>query len=305
MRRRWLAEVRAGRVPGSAVCGSLAGMALADHAGSIALGGHTVPRLGFGTMRLTGPRIFGEPADPEACVRTVRDAYEGGVRLFDTAWYYGPDVASRIVREALAPYPDDIVFVSKLGGARRPNSDWYAAPTRDELRAGAERECRLLGVDHLPVVHLRWMENDRGVPFEEMLASLLELRDEGVIGAIGLSNIDTGHLDTALGEGVHPATVSNAYGPGVRDADALLDRCTELGIPFLPFFSLLTADRAKAVQVVASQLGASPAQVAIAWQLRRAPNVLPIPGTSKPDHLAENLAAAHMTLSDEHVAAIT
>jgi aryl-alcohol dehydrogenase-like predicted oxidoreductase len=256
-------------------------------------------------MRLTGPRIFGEPADTEACVRTVQDAYEGGVRVFDTAWYYGPDVASRIVREALAPYPEDIVFVSKLGGARRANGDWYAATTRDELRDGAERECRLLGVDHLPVVHLRWMETGGAVSFQEMLTSLVELRDEGVIGAIGLSNISIEHLDTALAEGLHPATVSNAYGPGDRDADALLDRCTELGIPFLPFFSLLTADRAQAVQDVAAQLDASAAQVAIAWQLRRAPNVLPIPGTSNPEHLAENLAAAQIELSDAQFAAIT
>jgi pyridoxine 4-dehydrogenase len=255
-------------------------------------------------MRLTGPRIFGEPADTEACVRTVQAAYQGGVRVFDTAWYYGPDVASRIVRESLAPYPDDIVFVSKLGGARRANGDWYAATTRDELRAGAERECRLLGIDHLPVVHLRWMEAG-GVSFQEMLTSLLELRDEGVIGAIGLSNITTEHLDTAIGEGVQVATVSNAYGPGERDADALLDRCTELGIPFLPFFSLVTTERAQAVQDVAAQLGASPAQIAIAWQLRRAPNVLPIPGTSNPEHLNENLAAAQIVLADAQYAAIS
>ena len=280
-------------------------MTLADHAGTIALGGRSVPRLGLGTMRLTGPRIFGEPVDTEACVRTVQAAYQGGVRVFDTAWYYGPDVASRIVREALAPYPDDIVFVSKLGGARRANGDWYAATTRDELRAGAERECRLLGVDHLPVVHLRWMETGGGVSFQEMLASLLELRDEGLIGAIGLSNITTEHLDTAIGEGVEVATVSNAYGPGDRDADALLDRCTELDIPFLPFFSLLTTDRAQAVHDVAAQLGASPAQIAIAWQLRRAPNVLPIPCTSNPDHFNENLAAAQIALADAQYAAIS
>lgn len=286
-------------------CDSLDGMTLADDAGTIAVGGRSVPRLGLGTMRLTGPRIFGEPVDTEACVRTVQAAYQGGVRVFDTAWYYGPDVASRIVREALAPYPDDIVFVSKLGGARRANGDWYAATTRDELRAGAERECRLLGVDHLPVVHLRWMETGGGVSFQEMLSSLLELRDEGVIGAIGLSNITTEHLDTAISEGVQVATVSNAYGPGDRDADALLNRCTELGIPFLPFFSLLTSDRAQAVHDVAAQVGASAAQIAIAWQLRRAPNVLPIPGTSNPQHLKENLAAAQVTLTDAQYAAIS
>ena len=286
-------------------CGSLEHMTLADHVGTITLGGRSVPRLGFGTMRLTGSGIFGEPVDPDECIRTVQNAYQGGVRVFDTAWYYGPDVASRIVREALAPYPDDIVFVSKLGGSRRENGDWYAAPTRDQLRAGADRECRLLGVDHLPVVHLRWMGTGGSVTFEEMLASLLELRDEGVIGAIGLSNIGIEHLETALREGVRPATVSNAYGPGERAADALLDRCTELGIAFLPFFSLLTSDRAQAVHDVAAQLGAAPAQVAIAWQLRRAPNVLPIPGTSNPDHLAENLAAAQLELSDAQYAAIT
>jgi aryl-alcohol dehydrogenase-like predicted oxidoreductase len=149
------------------------------------------------------------------------------------------------------------------------------------------------------------METGSDVSFEDMLTSLLELRGEGMIGAIGLSNINIEHLDIALGEGVHPATVSNAYGPGDRDADSLLDRCTELGIPFLPFFSLLTADRARAVHEVATQLDASPAQVAIAWQLRRAPNVLPIPGTSNPEHLTENLAAAHLELADAQYAAIT
>ena len=126
-----------------------------------------------------------------------------------------------------------------------------------------------------------------------------------MIGAIGLSNINTELLDTALREGVRPATVSNAYGPGDRDADALLDRCTELDIPFLPFFSLLTIDRARAVKDVASQLGASPAQIAIAWQLRRASNVLPIPGISNPEHLTENLAAVQIELSDAQYAAIT
>src|SRR4051812_16815744 len=174
-------------------CGSLDRMTLADHAGTIALGGRTVPRLGFGTMRLTGPGIFGEPPIP---------------------------------RRVCAP--DDTVLVSKLGGARRANGDWYAAPTRDELRAGADREC-----------------------------------------------------------------------------DALLDRCTELGVPFVPFFSILTTDRAQAVHDVAAQLGASPAQIAIAWQLRRAPNVLPIPGTSNPEHLTENLAAVQIELSDAQYAAIT
>jgi aryl-alcohol dehydrogenase-like predicted oxidoreductase len=254
-------------------------------------------------MRLTGPQIFGEPADRDQAVAVVRAAYDGGVRLFDTAWYYGPDVASAIVKEALFPYPEDVVFVSKLGGARTEDGGWVPATSPEELRAGAARECRLLGVDHLPVVHLRWMPGG-DADFASMLGTLSGLVDAGTIGAIGLSTVSVDQLDEVVATGVEVATVSNAFGPGHRDDDALLDRCAELGIPFLPYFSLITSQQSAALASVAAELDATPPQVALAWQLQRSPVLLPIPGTSSLDHLAENLAAASITLSPPQVAAI-
>lgn len=280
-------------------------MTLGERAGTITIAGRTVPRLGFGTMRLTGPGITGEPEDRDECLRVVRAAYDGGVRLFDTSWYYGPDTSSRIVREALAPYPEDVLFVSKLGGARRDNGDWYAANHADQLREGAERELSLLGLPQLPVVHLRWMPADGGATFEEMLASFLGLHQDGLIGAIGLSNVSVDQLDRTLDAGIDVATVSNAYGPGSREHDRLLDRCTAAGIAFLPYFSLLTSAGSEALARVAAEVGATPSQVAIAWQLRRSPVVVPIPGTSRTSHLAENLAAAEVELTDAQFAAVT
>ena len=214
-----------------------AGMTLGQ---TITVAGHDVPRLGFGTMRLTGPQLFGEPADRDECVRVVRAAYDGGVRVFDTAWYYGPDVASAIVKDALHPYADDVLFVSKLGGGRSDDGGWPDASQPGQLRDGAERECRLLGVEALPVVHLRWMEGGEAAHFDEMLGTFLELREEGLIREIGLSTVSVEQLDHAVDAGVRVATVSNPYGPSARDDQPVLDRCAELGIPFLPYFSLLT-----------------------------------------------------------------
>ena len=274
-----------------------------SNAGTLAVAGRTVPRFGFGTMRLTGPQIFGEPADRDECVAVVRAAYDGGVRVFDTAWYYGPDVASPIVKDALFPYADDVVFVSKLGGARTDDGGWVAATSPDDLRQGAERECRLLGVDHLPVVHLRWMPGG-DADLDGMLATLQSLVDAGTIGAIGLSTVSLEQLDAVVAGGTTVATVSNPYGPGNRDDDAILDRCTELGIPFLPYFSLVSSQQHEALDAVAREIGATSAQVALAWQLQRSPVVLPIPGTSSTAHLAENLAAASITLTPAQVEAV-
>jgi pyridoxine 4-dehydrogenase len=273
------------------------------NAGTITIAGRTVPRFGFGTMRLTGPGIFGEPADRDECVAVVRAAYAGGVRVFDTAWYYGPDVASPIVKDALYPYADDVVFVSKLGGARTDDGGWVPATSPADLRAGAERECRLLGVEHLPVVHLRWMPGG-DAEFDEMLAAMQGLLDAGTIGAIGLSTVSLEQLDAVVAAGTTVATVSNAYGPGNRDDDALLDRCAELGIPFLPYFSLVSSQQHDALDTVAREIGATSSQVALAWQLQRSPVVLPIPGTSRTTHLAENLDAAAITLTPAQVATI-
>jgi aryl-alcohol dehydrogenase-like predicted oxidoreductase len=275
-------------------------MPLAD---TIEVAGQSVPRLGFGTMRLTGPQIFGEPVDRAECVRVVRAAYTAGIRLFDTAWYYGPDVASAIVKEALYPYPDDVLFVSKLGGARTSDGGWMSATSPDEIRRGAERECRLLGIDRLPVVHLRWMPGG-DADLDRMLATFLELREEGLLDGIGLSTVTVEQLDHVVDAGVAVATVSNPYGPGARDEEPVLRRCEELGIPFLPYFSILTSQGGDALGAVAKEIGATPQQVAIAWQLQRSPVVVAIPGTSKVAHLEQNVAAANLTLSDEQLAQI-
>ena len=272
--------------------------------GTISVAGHQVPRLGFGTMRLSGPDIFGPPADRDECVRTVRAAYDGGVRLFDTAWYYGPDVSSAIVKEALHPYADDVVFVSKLGGARTDDGGWVPAVTPGALRDGAERELRLLGIDALPVVHLRFMPGGPETVYDEMLGTFLELREEGLIREIGLSTVSVEQLDRAISAGVHVSTVSNAYGPGNVADKPVLDRCAELGIPFLPYFGVIGAHASEGIQQVAQELDASPQQVSIAWQLATSPVVVPIPGTSKVAHLRENLAAADLVLTPEQVASI-
>lgn len=270
---------------------------------TIGIAGRSVPRLGFGTMRLTGPGIFGEPVDRAECVRVVRAAYDAGIRLFDTAWYYGPDVASAIVKEALHPYPDDVLFVSKLGGGRTPDGGWVSATSPDEIRRGAERECRLLGVDRLPVVHLRWMPGADD-DLDRMLAAFLTLREDGVLGEIGLSTVTVDQLDHVLSAGIPVATVSNPYGPGARDEEPVLHRCEELGIPFLPYFSILTSQGGADLGAVAQELGATTQQVAIAWQLQRSPVVVAIPGTSKVAHLRENVSAAGLTLSAEQLARI-
>src|SRR5689334_1817178 len=155
-------------------------------AGTARIGDLTVPRLGYGTMRLTGPHIFGPPADRDEAVRVLRRAVELGVRVIDTAWYYGPYVADEILAEALHPYPDDLVIVTKLGGARRDDGSWYSALTPDELRAGVEHDLRLLKLDAIPITHLRWMDNS-AVRFEDSLAAMVELQRAGKIERIGVS----------------------------------------------------------------------------------------------------------------------
>ena len=279
-----------------------------DNAGTVAIGDRTVPRLGYGTMRLTGPGIFGPPADRAEAIRVLRRAVELGVRVIDTAWYYGPDVANQILAEALSPYPEDLLIVTKLGGARRDNGAWYAAMSPQELRDGCDRDLRLLGVDCIPVVHVRVMPG-RAAAFDDALGTLIELKAAGKIGRIGLSNVTVEQLDRALLE-TEVATVSNAYSVIDRSDEAMVDRCTAAGIAYLPFFPLgatnVSAEAGAArnddVQRVAAALGATPLQVAIAWLLQRSPVLLPIPGTSRVAHLEENLGAADVTLGPDHLA---
>jgi aryl-alcohol dehydrogenase-like predicted oxidoreductase len=276
-------------------------MTAAD-AGTVRLAGLDVPRLGYGTMRLTGPRIFGPPADRGEAVRVLRRAVELGVRVIDTAWYYGPFVADEILAEALHPY-DGVVLVTKLGAARRDDASWYSALTPEELRSGCEQDLRLLRLDSIPIVHLRWMPG-ADVAFEDALGAMVDLRDKGLIQNIGLSNIDEAQLDIGL-RSTAVATVSNAFSVVDRRNEALVDRCEGEGIAFLPFFPLGASPvRAgdgvtgiDAVSDVAARLGVSPTQVALAWLLHRSPTMVPIPGTSSVAHLEDNVAAASLQLS--------
>jgi pyridoxine 4-dehydrogenase len=275
-----------------------------SNAGTIAIGDLTVPRFGFGAMRLTGPGIWGPPADPDECVRVVRRAVELGVRVIDCSWYYGPETSHKILREALAPFPDDLVLVSKLGAWREHDRSWHPAVSPKELRAGCERDLELLGIDSVPVTHLRWTSGE-GVTttFEDALEAMIELRAEGKIQRLGLSNVTLEQLDLALAmTGI--VTVSNLYSVGQRDDDPVVDRCTELGIAYLPFFPLAMGriGGEAVVAAVAERLDTTASVVALAWLLQRSPVMLPIPGTSKVGHLEENLSAVELVLSPSDLA---
>jgi aryl-alcohol dehydrogenase-like predicted oxidoreductase len=264
--------------------------------------------MGYGAMRLPGPGVWGPPADRAEALAVLRRAVELGVRVIDTAWYYGLDVANELIAEALRPYPEDLVLVTKLGGARRDDGSWYGAVGDAELRAGCERDLRVLGLDSIPVVHLRWMDDQTGggVGFADALGTMLDLRAEGKIQRIGLSNVTLDQLEQALAV-TDVATVSNQYGLAHRDDQPVLDRCAAAGIPYLPFFPLVAGgsggiagdDR---LATVAARHGVSPAQAALAWLLARSPVILPIPGTGRVAHLEENIAAASLRLSDDDLA---
>jgi pyridoxine 4-dehydrogenase len=274
-----------------------------DNAGTVGIGDLTVPRFGYGTMRLTGPGIWGAPHDHDEAVRVLRRAVELGVRVIDSAWYYGPEAAHQLVREALWPYPDDLVLVTKLGGARNEDKSWYSALSPALLRMGCERDLSLLGLETIPVTHLRWMDDESETSFEDSLAVMVELQQEGKIERIGLSNVTLEQLDAAMAE-VEIVTVSNLYSVGQRKDDPVLQRCAEEGIAYLPFFPLAMGKvgRESVVAAVAARLDTTASVVALAWLLQRSPVMLPIPGTSKVDHLEENVSAADLILSAQDLA---
>jgi pyridoxine 4-dehydrogenase len=264
-------------------------------------------------MQLPGPRVFGPPRDREGALAVLRRAVELGVNHIDTAQYYGPDVANELIHEALHPYPDDLVLVSKVGAARDPDGGWLPAQRPEQLRQGVEANLRSLAVERLDVVNLRLIgeeEGERGpaVPFEEQLAIMVELREEGKIGGIGLSNVTLELLRAGLAH-TQIACVQNQMSLLQRDAEPLLELCRDAGIPFVPFFPLGSAfpgipkvTEQPAVREVADRLGATPAQVGLAWLLMRSPNVLLIPGTSSLAHLEENLAASRVELDAQALA---
>jgi pyridoxine 4-dehydrogenase len=277
-------------------------------AGTVRLGDLVVPRMGFGTMRLTGPGISGPPADRNEAIRVARRALELGVGVFDCSWYYGPYAAHEIVADALYPYAPEVVLVTKLGAARGRDGSWHAALTPEELRAGNEADLRLLRLDSIPVTHLRWADNDRAT-FEDALGAMVDLQREGRIQRIGLSAVTAGQLDLALRH-TEVVTVSNAYSVIDRRDEAVLERCESAGIHYLPWFPLGGGSVARggaavraydAVREIADRRLLTPTQVALAWLLHRSPIMVPIPGTSRVTHLEENVAAASVQLTAEEL----
>jgi pyridoxine 4-dehydrogenase len=277
------------------------------------LAGRPVRRIGFGAMQLPGPMVFGPPSDRDEALAVLRRAVELGVNHIDTAQYYGPDVANELIHEALHPYPDDLVLVSKVGAAREADGGWVPAQRPEELRQGVEENLRSLAVERVDVVNLRLMgeeEGERGpaVPFEEQLAIMVELREEGKIGGIGLSNVTLEQVRAGLAH-TQIACVQNQMSLLHRDAETLLELCRDAGIAFVPFFPLGSAfpgmpkvTEQPAVREAADRLGATPAQAGLAWLLTRSPNVLLIPGTSSLAHLEENLAASDVELDAQALA---
>jgi pyridoxine 4-dehydrogenase len=267
----------------------------------VTLGGRPVARMGFGAMQLPGPGVFGPPANRDEALRILQRAVAAGVNHIDTAQFYGPDVANELIHAALSPYPEDLVIVSKVGARRDTTGQWLEAQRPEELRAGVEANLAALALDQVPVVNLR-RHPETQVSFEDQLATMMALRDEGLIGAIGLSNVSLEHYRMAAGS-TAVACVQNAYSVADRSDQDLFDACAADAVPYVPFFPLGSAfmpDKPvlshPGVVAAAERLGHSPAQVALAWLLAAAPNVLLIPGTSSLRHLEENLAAADLEL---------
>ena len=272
------------------------------------LGGRTVKRLGYGAMQLAGPGVFGPPRDPEAARAVLRAAVAAGVNHIDTSDFYGPHVTNQLIHEALHPYPEDLTIVTKIGARRGADGAWLPAFGRDELIGAVHDNPRNLGLETLEVVNLRAMF-DVHVPaegsLEEPLAVLAELREQGLVRHIGLSNVTSKQVSDAR-RIVPIACVQNQYNLVHRDDDALIDTLAADGIAYVPFFPLggFSPLDSATLSGVAEKLGATPMQVAIAWLLQRAPNILVIPGTSSVAHLHENMAATDLALPADALAAL-
>ena len=270
------------------------------------LGLMSVARVGFGAMQLPGPGVFGPPRDRDEALAVLRRAVELGVNHIDTAQYYGPDVANELIRAALHPYCDQLALVSKVGARRTESGGWLSYDEPDELRRGIEDNLRSLGTEQLAAVNLRLMDGAApGQRFDDQLAAMIQARDDGLIGGIGLSNVTREHLLYAL-ERTPIACVQNPLNLAERASMPVLAECSSRGIAFVPFFPLGSGFIQpnpvlgnKQVMRNAERLGCTPAQIALAWTLHLAPNVLLIPGTSSVRHLEENLAAADIDLGQD------
>ncbi|MFS2022659.1 aldo/keto reductase family oxidoreductase [Massilia sp. CT11-137] len=267
------------------------------------LGDRTVRRLGYGAMQLAGPGVFGPPRDREAALAVLRDAVALGVNHIDTSDFYGPHITNQLIREALHPYPDDLVIVTKVSARRDAQGAWLPATSPKELREAVHDNLRNLGLDVLEVVNFRSMLDVHGPAegsLEEQVTTLAELREEGLIKHVGLSNVTMKQVEDAR-RIVPIACVQNMYNLVHRNDDALVDALARDGIAYVPFFPLggFSPLQSDALSAVAAELGATPMQVAIAWLLQRSPNILLIPGTSSSAHLRENLKAADLVLSPD------
>lgn len=272
---------------------------------TFAIGGEKrVNRLGYGAMQITGPGVWGPPRDHDEALRVLRRAVELGVNLIDTADSYGPYVSEELIKEALHPYPDDLVIATKAGLVRTGPDGWYPVGRPEYLRQQAEMSLRRLGVERIDLYQLHRI--DPAVPLAEQLGVFTELRKEGKIRHIGLSEVTVEEIKQAR-EYAEIATVQNLYNLSNRQSEAVLDYCAAEGIGFLPWFPIATGELAKPggpLDALATQTGATPAQLALAWLLHRSPVMLPIPGTSSVAHLEENVAAGGITLTAEQLAAL-
>jgi pyridoxine 4-dehydrogenase len=279
-------------------------MSSIDQSGSYKLGNRPVKRLGYGAMQLAGPGVFGPPKDHGAALAVLREAVASGVNHIDTADFYGPHITNQIIREALHPYRDELVIVTKVGAVRGKDGSWNPAFSRQELTQAIHDNLRNLGLDALDVVNLRSMidpHHPAEGSLEAPLTVLADLKRQGLVRHIGLSHVTPTQI--AAGRRIcEIVCVQNYYNLAHRDDDSLIDDLARQGIAYVPFFPLggFTPLQSSTLSDVAARLGATPMQVALAWLLRRAPNILLIPGTSSVAHLRENLAA--WTLSPETLA---
>ena len=276
-----------------------------DKAGTFRIGNRNVKRLGYGAMQLAGPGVFGPPKDRAAAVAVLRAAVERGVDHIDTADFYGPHITNQIIREALHPYRQDLLIATKVGAKRGADGSWLPALSADELTRAVHDNLRHLGLESLELVNLRSMLDVHGPAegsLEEPLTALAELQRQGLIQHIGLSNVTARQVEDAR-RLCAIVCVQNHYNLVHRNDDALVRQLATDGIAYVPFFPLggFTPLQSSALSEVASQLGATPMQVALAWLLQRSPNLVLIPGTSSVQHLRENLAAAELRLPEEAV----
>ncbi|WP_421758849.1 aldo/keto reductase family oxidoreductase [Devosia sp.] len=283
-------------------------MSSIETAGTYRLGNRNVKRLGYGAMQLAGPGVFGPPKDRAAAVAVLREALARGVDHIDTSDFYGPHVTNQIIREALHPYADDLTIVTKIGATRGPDGSWNPAFSAEALTEAVHDNLRNLGLEALDVVNLRVMFSVHGPAegsIEAPLTALAALQQQGLVRHIGLSNVTAAQIEEGR-KITDIVCVQNQYNLAHRGDDALIDALARDGVAYVPFFPLggFSPLQSSVLTEVAADLGATPMQVALAWLLRRSPNILLIPGTSSVTHLSENLAVADLVVPDEQMAAL-